>query len=1135
VTTIIEHMWRFEVDWQLSAFVGAGGGGAEETIQLLGRKGATELMTSSKISPAPQSRVHPPIDVRLTFFFQQTEPAATGGAAAGQPNLKSVFRINRADKACRTPRRNPLVDSALEATRDLHVWAGKVSSRLDDFVRREAHGLDRSAINDAGIFVPVVPLFEVGKRGEPVDAHLLEPQQQDQQSVVPASASASSSSSVVPAQEGSALLPADDTPRLLDEHKRTLQSKADTLARVFPSADSVNKILTVREAVVGSLLVHIQRLTQAYSDGVEFIELMLRRQLVAAVGKELTASDFASYWDFHARKIFREEFAPQPLCFAIRRPEHSPEGVVSIDVTASSAVGVLSSGASTGDPVVALTRSMDKTWPMKFELNAATNVEFRGERFLHAIVAQQFGGQGLPNLTLTARARQFSSFLVLVGTLSGSDLFQPKHAMLLQNRDELRIPLDLKVIPSAGEFREAVSSISPEQQRFAKAIRSMQLEGSMFGVLVIQIKPQLEKLLRLPSDALTKEIQLTQDLMRLFVEFQIPSDLLAFAGRRSADKGRRLAQVGRQVRRLLKMIQKEKDKELRQREQEARMARAAELARVRAAEKEKRRLEKESRRALLATKKRAACKDSCDEGGYGGGEAEEVKKSFGSGMALFGKKRSFALSSSSSSSSAAAAPGSAYNMRSMDSATIAVAKPTAFTFKQLQAAPSTETSSSSSSSSSAPSTGNIASSSASAAAACASPAEPAAPCDESEQDARSDGSASVVGGLRPDAPAAFHAEVNCDQIAVPCVEDDECEEATSDQMHHEMMPSRELAEEAAAAPKLQCMARMMHVGSSSMDEELGADKKYIEREEAGLSDGARKKGKATTWMGRLTGFLGGGKKEKASRTDPVPFQASSSASMVCGDQMFVMGDRMDIAQDYERPQTESDLSSEEEDEEPAEESPEVTPPESEDDEPAGDDGENELVEEGAGAAANDGRPFDWTALPVALDAKLLALDDEQALRPTIITAGSTWTKRSQKSLLAPPATSTLSAEEQDRSRTEAFDLLDALSRSGSLPIDCAELHVVMACTHNFTKSLIDTVVQDNVNPIEKVERSALILATTVHDKQPSELIKPEQRERIATYSRVVFLEEEKQRALLAASTASEEGTAASSSSSLGSA
>ncbi len=34
--------------------------------------------------------------------------------------------------------------------------------------------------------------------------------------------------------------------------------------------------------------------------------------------------------------------------------------------------------------------------------------------------------------------------------------------------------------------------------------------STLFGVCVLQIKPQLEKLLKLPADALTKEIALTQ-------------------------------------------------------------------------------------------------------------------------------------------------------------------------------------------------------------------------------------------------------------------------------------------------------------------------------------------------------------------------------------------------------------------------------------------------------------------------------------------------------------------------------------------------------------------------------------------------------------------------------------------------
>ena len=48
----------------------------------------------------------------------------------------------------------------------------------------------------------------------------------------------------------------------------------------------------------------------------------------------------------------------------------------------------------------------------------------------------------------------------------------------------------------------------------------MQLEGTLFAVCVVQIKPQLEKVLNLPPRSLTKEIALTQQLMNLFIEFQ---------------------------------------------------------------------------------------------------------------------------------------------------------------------------------------------------------------------------------------------------------------------------------------------------------------------------------------------------------------------------------------------------------------------------------------------------------------------------------------------------------------------------------------------------------------------------------------------------------------------------------------
>src|SRR3990167_4431656 len=149
------------------------------------------------------------------------------------------------------------------------------------------------------------------------------------------------------------------------------------------------------------------------------------------------------------------------------------------------------------------------------------------------------GDKGL-QLQLCARARQFSSFLVLVGRVTGVGLFDPQYGVIVQNKDDVTIPLDLETIPSAGEFKAATVSISQEQQAFSKMFRGMQLASTLFGVCVLQIKPQLEKLLKLPSDGLTKEIRLTQDLLELFIKYQIPSDMLSFGGVNSSPLDARL-------------------------------------------------------------------------------------------------------------------------------------------------------------------------------------------------------------------------------------------------------------------------------------------------------------------------------------------------------------------------------------------------------------------------------------------------------------------------------------------------------------------------------------------------------------------------------------------------------------------
>jgi hypothetical protein len=64
--------------------------------------------------------------------------------------------------------------------------------------------------------------------------------------------------------------------------------------------------------------------------------------------------------------------------------------------------------------------------------------------------------------------------------------------------------------------------------------------------------------LRLEHDSLTKEIRLTQDLLQLFIEYHIPSDMLSFGGPSAASAAARIASVQRNVRAMQLIVDCEK-------------------------------------------------------------------------------------------------------------------------------------------------------------------------------------------------------------------------------------------------------------------------------------------------------------------------------------------------------------------------------------------------------------------------------------------------------------------------------------------------------------------------------------------------------------------------------------------------
>jgi len=175
--------------------------------------------------------------------------------------------------------------------------------------------------------------------------------------------------------------------------------------------------------------------------------------------------------------------------------------------------------------------------------------------------------------------------------------------------------------------------------------------------------------------------------------------------------------------------------------------------------------------------------------------------------------------------------------------------------------------------------------------------------------------------------------------------------------------------------------------------------------------------------------------------------------------------------------------------------------------PGGQPGQQHWQQEPDCRPGGSGAVRDYTQVPRDMDARFERMDSDGAARPTIITPGSAWTRLAQKALLGKPTESTLHSQEQKSEKDAAFDLLDALTKSGALAIEHADLHVVIAATHCFDKTVTETVVQDNANPIEKVERSTLIMASTIHGVPPAALLQESQRSRVRAASPALFLED----------------------------
>src|SRR3989338_367700 len=148
-------------------------------------------------------------------------------------------------------------------------------------------------------------------------------------------------------------------------------------------------------------------------------------------------------------------------------------------------------------------------------------------------------------------------------------------------------------------------------------------------------------------------------------------------------------------------------------------------------------------------------------------------------------------------------------------------------------------------------------------------------------------------------------------------------------------------------------------------------------------------------------------------------------------------------------------------------------------------------DDGCGAGGRD-----LMSLPALLDAQIGRLDASNAMRSTIIKPAKTWQRSRQASLLAKPADESLGSDALVSERHRAFDLLDALSRSGTLPFEHCQLHVIPATTYDFSSSLINAVVQGNINPLDCLDRALFITSSVLFQQDPLQLALPHRADRV---------------------------------------
>jgi hypothetical protein len=973
VMMITEYLFEYGTTIKISAYR-RNGESPDDVIELQSRSATQEILQQSKTNPPGLSKTLKHFDVNIGWLLSNFDSF----------NSAAKFKINRSHKKCHTPANNAEVVAALAALSQLNSWSSQVVEHVRSHVFQKYQQLSKnpkSAMTpfsaESSLLVPIIPAVATRTSSDVASFGLTVP------------------SSTAQVDENFTALAA--------EHYRRLGALRETvLTNTFESAAHGASLYTVHEAEMVTLLTHISELYGCYSNSVAYMERMIRSQLIAAVGKTLSSVDFHDCYLSHSRKLWAAEFAQKPFSFSVRRtPTHSSEGFVSIEQQCNG-------GGRPFEPIHTFSARLapSENEPMKFPLSSSTTVSFTGERFVHGWLMHSFSSDNPDAVRLNVRAKQFSSFIVMLGNIASATVFEPKHAFIVQNKDELTIPLMLETIPTAQQFKKAIVSISEAQQRFAKAYRAMQLESTLFGVLIVQIKPQLEKIMRIPSNSLTKEIQLTQNLLRLMMKYQIPSDQLSYdpdADSTAAADGGGAAQSARQLNFVKGNVVKMQD-----------MIKECEEAEL---EEAKRQLQYSQPLLDMTNEESDSSRDSPE---LYVDEVDEEPMVYEDRLYSEPERRSSLVSRVWDSFFGCSSDGAI--------PTVGAAPPEIMRRARL---------------------------------------------------ARG-------GGGRGGEPRGARRNRDVDEC-----DDEDCGDSAGgsfrgieDNFHSiRSMQQRQIMEEQDRCLESLGAAvdRLEHV-SKTITQELCDQSRMLddlENEVAGTS----------APLGSMMGAIGGLFRGKKQDAPPPPPPVQQQAAPLAKQSDSKVTSKSPSAPPKVPPPPQQAKTGDSKTTSQSQPARAATPQQSKINEA---DKEQDLAKwNPSSSPAVTRQSVDLTTIPNLLDARLEEFDVDSAVHSTIIRPDPVHiAKTEQKSLLATAAEEKgLNESELEAEKQAAYTLLDTLSKSGGLVLEnCTSLHVVVGATHCFDLNLMDSIVKENINPVERVDRSALIMASVVYGQPPQQLI-----------------------------------------------